>query len=130
MSELFRLQWLEAVEKFTVMNLVVSDEVAYLHAEADTGSRYEFLGARIPTAWTPGHSTHFISVFSPWERVYPIVHGTYIHPTYAFEKWGAPAWREREMHGGDAAALLVGVNIINGQSVDDALAYAKERVYA
>jgi hypothetical protein len=127
MNEEFRKDWLEACEKFTIIQHTVTgikgmNYVCFVHAEADTGSRYEFIGVEIPR-WD-GEMQLALVVKNPWERVWTCSWGP-IYPDYAIEHWGSPR-QGRNMHGGDAAALTIGLNILCGDEPDVAVAFCKD----
>jgi hypothetical protein len=127
----FWQHWLEAVNKFTVLQHRVvgmpQQMTRYIHAEADTGSRYEVLGVEAQIDWrNPHHATYEVVVMNPWINAWPLQYGSVVYPDYAIEHWGSP--RGRNMHGGDAAALTLMLNMIAGATIEEAAAFA--RTYA
>jgi hypothetical protein len=116
--------WTEATSKFIVLQHRVvgmpQQMSRYIHAEADTGSRYEVLGCEMQIDWRNPHTcTYEVVVMNPWVNAWPLQYGSVVYPDYAIERWGSP--RGRDMHGGDAAALTICLNMIGGTTIEDSL---------
>lgn len=130
MDDHFWKTWKEAVEKFTVLQHRASgipgSMTRYIHAEADTGSKYEFLGQEVQIDWrNPHHPTYVITVLNPWQTAWTTQYGSYLHVDYVLEHWRPLYKTRREMHGGDSAALVIGLNMVNGFDIDE----ARDRAY-
>lgn len=125
----FSKQWHKAVNGFTVLQHRLSGlpdgMTMYIHAEADTGSRYEFLGQEVQIDYRNPHSPTLMGiVLNPWVNAWPLSGGM-IHPDYALEHWGRDgAWMASHYHGGDAAVLCIGLNMLVGANVEDARDFA------
>jgi hypothetical protein len=130
MDENFGKDWRHACNHFTVLEHNVFGVpglmTRYLHAEADTGSRYEIISTEMLSPFRRADGpTNFISVVLPWAAVWTADHGSIIYPNYALEHWRSPRRTLNEMHGGDSAALPIGLNIICGSDYDVAVGFAK-----
>ena len=120
----FWKDWTEATAKFTVLQHRVvglpEQMTRYIHAEADTGSKYELLGQEVQIDWRNPHGhTFIVTVMNPWVATWPLQQGAITYPDYAIERWGSP--RGRDMHGGDTAALTICLNMIGGATIEEAL---------
>jgi hypothetical protein len=129
MDEHFWKDWEEATNKFVVVEHrvwgVPTMMNRYLHAEADTGSKYEVLGMDAQADWRSVDETYFITVSLPWCATWTSAFGSVIYPNYAMEHWRSPRRTMNEMHGGDAAALTIALNIICGHNLEHAVSFAK-----
>jgi hypothetical protein len=128
-AEQFSKDWHRAVGKFTVLQHRVvgmpEQMTHYIHAEADTGSRYEFLGQDVQIDYRNPHAPSFVVVvMEPWHNVWTAPKGSYIYPDYALERWGNPAKSAGQHHGGDTAALVIGLNMICGATIEEACTFA------
>lgn len=123
-DEIFAKQWRDGVRKFAVLQWsqvgLPGQMTTYVHAEADTGSRYEFLGQEVQIDYrNPHYPTFVMVVMSPWRAVWTSPKGSMIHPNYALEHW-SPDGR-RVGNGGDAAALTIGLNLLCGSTLEEAI---------
>ena len=130
MDEHFSKDWQDACDHFKVMEYrvwgVPSMINRYLHAEADTGSKYEVLSTEMMAEWRNSTSpTYYVTVANPWERVWTSSFGSIIYPDYALEHWRSPHRTVSQMHGGDAAALTICLNMICGHGEEQAVSFAK-----
>jgi hypothetical protein len=121
--------WHRAVGKFTVLQHRVAglpgQMTRYVHAEADTGSKYEFLAQEVQIDWRNPHDpTNVIVVMNPWENSWTSPVGSLIYPDYALEHWGSPHRTAIQHHGGDAAALVIGLNMVCGATIEEACTFA------
>ena len=101
----------KAVERFTVTGDRTTREVAWVEAEASTGSRYEVLVARLhpDVAQTRGAEA-IVAVLQPWQTAYPLGSLDPVHPNYVAEKWLRPGREFRDVHWGDWAAITLTIN--------------------
>jgi hypothetical protein len=127
MPEEFREQWLLAVNNFKIVQYWVGNGIDYIHAEADTGSKYEVFSTHIWSDWrTRENPTCFITVANPWERVWTTPWESWAYPDYVLEHWGSTRRSRSETHGGDAAAITICVNAVLGHEINDVIERAKE----
>lgn len=128
--EMYFQQWNEAVDNFIIKQYVNSDVTTYIHAEADTGSKYEVFSTLIKSLWrNQSDLTCFVTVANPWERVWTSPFNSWAYPDYVREHWGhsrALVRTDREVHGGDLAAMTMCVNMALGHSLDEVVAKARE----
>ena len=129
MDDYFWKTWREAACKFTVLQHRVAgipgSMTRYIHAEADTGSKYEFLGQEVQIDWrNPHEPTYVMTVMNPWSAVWTSGFGSLIYPDYALEHWRSPRRERSEMHGGDSAALVIGLNMLCGREIEEACNFA------
>jgi len=130
MDTQFWKDWKDACDKFTIVEHrvwgVPTMMNRYIHAEADTGSKYEVLGMDAQSDWrSRDNETYFITVSLPWCASWTSPFGSLIYPNYALEHWRSPRRTVNEMHGGDAAALTICLNIITGHDEEHALSFAR-----
>jgi hypothetical protein len=127
--EHFWTDWMEAVDKFKVIQHRVvgmpEQMTHYIHAEADTGSKYELLGQEVQIDWRNQHGhTFMVTVMNPWVACWQLQQGALTYPDYAIERWGSP--RGKDMHGGDVAALVICLGVIGGSTIEDSLEFARK----
>lgn len=108
----FQIAARDAQQKFRITARGGNSDGVYLNAEAGTGSRYAVVITPVPN---PGHSkeggAHLISLLQPWQaNMVFTVDGGEIHPDYVLEKLSPRDKAPGQMHGGDAAALVMAVN--------------------
>ena len=123
-------EWKRACDAFVVMEHrvwgVPTMMNRYLHAEADTGSKYEVLGMDAQSDWrSRSNETYFITVVNPWQAAWTCGYGSMIYPNYALEHWGSHRRTPSQMHGGDAAALVICMNIICGMNPSEAVSFTR-----
>jgi hypothetical protein len=127
--EEFSKEWHRALNKFTVLQHRVAglpgQMTRYIHAEADTGSKYEFLGQEVQIDWRNPHDpTYVLVVMNPWNNSWTASPGSLIYPDYALEHWCSPHRTPGSTHGGDAAALVIGLNMLCGATIEEACTFA------
>ena len=124
----FNRDWQKAVLSFNVMQLEWDPHTGkpvYIHAEADTGSKYEVVAMDVLSAWrNPDWPTTVITVLNPWQTAWTTPRGGMVWPDYALKHWRSPRRTVSEMHGGDAAALVICLNIIATGSVESSVEFA------
>jgi hypothetical protein len=128
MNDNYKQDWNDAVDNFVIAQYqFATGGTTYVHAEAGTGSKYEVYGTFIRSDWRDkGNDTFFIAVANPWQRVWTTQHDSWAFPDYAVEHWGSPNRSRSEMHGGDAAAITMCVNVVLGHTLADVFDIARE----
>lgn len=128
MNDLFKEEWLKAVEKFKVVQYWIGNGIDYIHAEADTGSKYEVFSTHIWSDWrTKANPTCFVTVANPWKTVWTTTWESWAYPDYVMEHWRSPYRTSLEhMHGGDMAAITICINAVLGHEVEEAIEKARE----
>lgn len=116
-------QWVDAINNFVIKQSNFVGDVEYIHAEADTGSKYEVASYVTNSYWRnrDGH-TMFIAVSQPWERVWTSNRSGFAYPDYVCEHWGPPSRKFDDVHGGDLAAVAMCINLLKGNTLEQARA--------
>lgn len=110
-SEQFRSAYHRASLQFRITRYSASEETCYVSSEAGTGSRYAVTVTKLPDDAASREGGRFlISVLAPWQTCYPIAVLDEMHESYILEKLLRPGKDLGDVHGGDAAAIVLTVN--------------------
>ena len=115
--EMFMEDGREALRNFVIME---DSEISngYIHAEADTGTRYEVYAVKARGEnFTRNESSYkIVSIYEPrtYTGVYPIMVGGLIEHNYFLEKFGGRGNDVSSYHGGDVYALIMCICLLTG----------------